>query len=117
MRRPITPTAHGALDYTTSAAVVAVPEALDFPPAARRLFRTLALTYTGVSALTNYPLSVRRVIPFKAHGAAELAIAAALPALPWALGFADHRPARNMCFALTALTLVVAALTDWRAER
>ena len=117
MRKPITPLAHGAIDYTTSAAVGALPYALDFPPPARRLFATLAGTYTAVSALTNYPLSVRRAIPFKLHGASELAIAAALPAMPWVLGFARHRPARLMCFGLTALTLVVAALTDWSAER
>jgi len=80
---------------------------------ARRLFGTLAGTYTAVSAFTDYPLSVKRAIPFKAHGATELAIAAVLPFLPWALGFADHRAARNVCFGLTALTVVVAALTDW----
>ena len=61
-------------------------------------------------------MSVKRVVPFKAHGAAELAIAAALPAMPWVLGFAHHRAARNLCFALTGITLVVAALTDWTAE-
>ena len=117
MRKPITPLAHGAIDYTTSAAVAAAPYALDFPAPARRLFGTLAGTYTAVSALTDYPLSVRRAIPYKVHGASELAIAAALPAMPWILGFSRHRTARNLCFGLTALTLVVAALTDWSAER
>jgi hypothetical protein len=117
MRRPITPLAHGVIDYTTSAAVGALPYVLGFPAPARKLFTSLAGTYTSVSALTNYPLSVRRTIPFKMHGASELAIAAALPAMPWALGFAHHRPARLMCFGLAALTVVVAALTDWSAER
>ena len=116
-RKPITPLAHGAIDYTTSAAVAAAPFALDFPAPARRLFGALAGTYTAVSAFTNYPLGVKRAIPFKVHGASELAIAAALPAMPWVLGFARHEAARNLCFGLTALTLVVAALTDWSAER
>jgi hypothetical protein len=116
MRRPISPRLHGVLDYSTSAAVAAAPRVFDFPRPARRLFDSLAGGYTGLSAVTNYPLSVKRAVPFKAHGAAELAIAAALPALPWVLGFARHRAARNLCFGLTALTLVVAALTDWDAE-
>ena len=77
------------------------------------LFESLAAGYTGLSAVTDYPLSVKRVTSFKVHGAAELAIAAVLPVLPWALGFAEHRAARNLCFGLTALTVVVAALTDW----
>ena len=117
MRKPITPLVHGALDYATSAAVGTLPHARRFPAPARRLFDVLAATYTTVSALTDYPLSVRRAIPFKAHGASELAIAAALPAMPWALGFAGHRAARTLCFGLAALTVVVAALTDWSAER
>ena len=117
MRRPISPRIHGVIDYSTSAAVAAAPAIFDLPPPATRLFESLAAGYTGLSAVTDYPLAVKRKIPFKAHGASELAIAAALPAMPWLLGFADHKPARNLCFGLTALTLVVAALTDWSAER
>ena len=113
MRKPISPRIHGVLDYATSTAVAIAPRALRFPRPARMLFDSLAAGYTGLSAVTDYPLSVKRVAPFKVHGTAELAIAAVLPLLPWALGFAEHRAARNLCFGLTALTMVVAALTDW----
>jgi len=117
MRKPISPTVHGVLDYSTSVAVATLPRALGFPPAARRLFDSLAVGYTSLSAVTDYPLAVKRVVPFKAHGATEAAIGLALPAAPFLLGFADHRGARNLCFALTAITFVVAALTDWNARR
>jgi hypothetical protein len=116
MRRPITPTMHGVLDYATSAAVAAAPYALDLPKPAKRLCASLAVGYTGLSAVTNYPASLTRAVPFKVHGAAELAVAAALPAMPWVLGFSDHKAARNLCFGLAAMTLVVAALTDWDDE-
>src|SRR5688500_16538135 len=96
MRQPISPRLHGVLDYTTSAAVAAAPAIYDFPPAARRLFGSLAAGYTGLSAVTNYPLSAKRLVPFKAHGATELAIALALPVMPRALGFSRHRAARNL---------------------
>jgi hypothetical protein len=117
MQKPITPLVHGMLDYSTSAAVAAAPRLFDFPAPARRLCDTLAGGYSAISALTDYPLSVRRTVPFKAHGAAEMAIALALPAMPWVLGFSNNRAARNLCFGLTALTFVVAALTDWDAEQ
>jgi hypothetical protein len=113
MRKPISPRIHGVLDYATSATVAIAPRAMSFPRPARLLFDSLATSYTGLSAITDYPLSVKRVAPFKVHGAVELAIAAVLPMLPYALGFAEHRAARNLCFGLTALTFVVAALTDW----
>jgi hypothetical protein len=74
---------------------------------------TLAGTYTTLSMLTDYPLAAKRVVPFKAHGATEVTMGALLPALPFALGFASDRRARNVFFGLTALTAVVAELTDW----
>jgi hypothetical protein len=116
MRKPISPRIHGVLDYTTSAAVAAAPRTLNLPRNARVLFESLAAGYTSLSAVTDYPLSVKRIAPFKVHGALELAVAAALPAMPFLLGFADNRAARNLCFGLTALTLGIAALTDWNAR-
>lgn len=117
MRKPISPRLHGVIDYATSAAVALAPKPLRFPRQATRLCESLAAGYTGLSATTDYPLGLKRVVPFKVHGAAELAIAATLPAMPWLLGFAEHRPARNFFLGLTAMSLVVAALTDWDARQ
>lgn len=114
MQKPISPRTHGVLDYATVAATAAAPQLLGFPEPAARLAYALAGSYLGLSLLTDYPLAARRAIPFPAHGATEGAIGLALPLLPRALGFADHRPARNFFLALTAVTAVVAALTDWR---
>lgn len=116
MQRPISPTIHGVIDYATTAAVVAAPRLMRFPKSARIACDALAGSYTGLSAMTDYPLSVKRAIPFKAHGATEAVLGMALPAVPWALGFAKHRAARNFFLGLTALTFVVAALTDWDAD-
>jgi hypothetical protein len=113
MPKPISPRIHGMIDYGTSAAVAVAPAVLDVPKPARNLFEGLATGYTGLSSVTDYPLSLKRLVPFKIHGATELAIAAILPMMPWILGFADDRAARNMCFGLSAMTLVVSALTDW----
>ena len=114
MRKPISPRTHGVLDYATVVATAAAPHLLDFPAPARRLAYALAGSYLGISLLTDYPLAARRTIPFPVHGATEGAIGLALPALPRAFGFEDHRGARNFFLALTAITAVVAALTDWR---
>jgi hypothetical protein len=115
MNKPISPRLHGVLDYATSAATAAAPRLFDFPKPAARLAEALAGGYGSLSAVTDYPLSLKRLVPFKAHGAAEAAVGLALPLLPRALGFARHRAARNFFLGLTALTFVVAALTDWDA--
>ena len=65
MRRPISPRLHGVLDYLTSTAVAVAPLVFDFPKPARRLFESPAAGYTRLSAVTNYPLSVKRLVPFK----------------------------------------------------
>lgn len=113
MKRPISPMMHGVMDYATVAATAAVPRLLNFPPNATRAADALAGGYGLLSSMTDYPLGARRVVPFRGHGLAEAAIGVALPVLPWALGFGDNRRARNFFFGLTALTFLVAALTDW----
>ena len=114
--RPISPTMHGAIDYSTVAMTAAAPKVLDMPERAGMLAYGLAASYLGLSMVTNYKLAAKRAVPFKAHGATEAVIGLALPALPWVLGFADNRKARNFFLGLTALTFVVSALTDWREE-
>lgn len=116
MRKPISPRLHGVLDYATVATLAAAPRLMHFPKRATRAADALAGSYGGLSALTDYPLAVRRTIPFKAHGVAEAASGLALPLLPWLLGFSEHKAARNFFLGLTAVTFVVAALTDWDAE-
>lgn len=113
MKRPISPTMHGVMDYATVAVTAAVPRLMNFPDRATRAADVLAGGYGVLSGMTDYPLGAKRVVPFRGHGLTEAVIAVALPVLPWALGFAEDKRARNFFFGLTALTFVVAALTDW----
>ncbi|HEX8692349.1 MAG TPA: hypothetical protein VF746_08030 [Longimicrobium sp.] len=113
MQKPITPRIHGMIDYATVLATAAAPTLLGFPARAATLAYGLAGSYLGLSAVTDYPLSARRMVPFRTHGIAEAVSGMALPAMPWALGFARHRGARNFFLGLTGLTFAVAALTDW----
>lgn len=115
MQKPIDARRHGMMDYATVAATAAAPRALGFPKSAETLAYGLAAGYLGLSLLTDYPLSAKRVVPFKGHGAVEVALGAALPFLPWLAGFSESRRARNFFLGLTALTAVTALLTDWSA--
>jgi hypothetical protein len=116
MRKPIDGRRHGMMDYATVAATAAAPTALGFPRSAEGLAYGLAAGYLGLSLLTDYPLAAKRVVPFRGHGAAEVAIGAALPFLPWLLGFSESRRARNFFLGLTAVTAATALLTDWSAN-
>ena len=113
MKKPISPTVHGVLDYATVAATAAVPRLMNFPKRATMAADALAGGYGMLSSVTDYPLGAKRLVPFKGHGMAEAAVGLALPLMPWVLGFSEDKAARNFFLGLTALTFVVAALTDW----
>lgn len=117
MQKPITPRVHGMIDYATVLATAAAPSVLGFPGRATALAYGMAGSYLGLSAVTDYPLSAKRMVPFRTHGIAEAVSGLALPAMPWALGFAKHRGARNFFLGLTGLTFAVAALTDWQKRQ
>ena len=129
MRHPISPKTHGAIDYTTSAAVAMAPKALNLPKRAAAACYGLAAGYTALSALTKYPYGAKKVVPFKGHGAAEVMIGAALPFMPRMLGLdkkkrfekeCDRDAKRNAQYlfaGLAAMTGVVALLTDWNSPR
>ena len=116
MNKPITPRTHGLLDYTTAGAAALLSQVLGFSPPAARTARLWAAGYSALSALTNYPPALKRAVPFKAHGAMDAMMAPIIPALPWLLGFARDRRARNFFLGLAAITVVVTALTDWSSE-
>lgn len=115
MEKPISPALHGALDYSTMAATLAAPKLLGFPPRAAQAAYSLAGGYLALSALTDYPPALKRAVPLKAHGAVDAVLGLALPAVPWLLGFAADKRARNFYLALTGITMIVTGLTDWNA--
>lgn len=115
MHKTFSPFSHGLLDYATVLATALAPRLFRFPPKATRLSHALSATYLGLSAVTDYPLALKRLVPFKTHGRIEFASGFALPLLPWIVGFAQHRAARNFLVSLSAITFAVWSLTDWDA--
>ncbi|HYF40215.1 MAG TPA: hypothetical protein VD930_11035 [Gemmatimonadales bacterium] len=115
MNKPISPRTHGLLDYATAGATAVLSRVLGFSPPAARTAQTWAAGYGALSALTDYPLAVKRAVPFRAHGAMDAVMAPIIPALPWLLGFARDRRARNFFLGLAAVTVIVTALTDWKS--
>ena len=116
MNKPITPRTHGILDYATAGSTALLARLLGFSRPAARTAEMWAAGYGVLSALTNYPLALKRAVPFRAHGAMDAMMAPLIPALPWLVGFARDRKARNFFLGLAAITVVVTALTDWSSE-
>lgn len=116
MRRPISPDMHGVLDYSTVLLTAAAPKLFGFSDRAAKTCAALAGGYLALSALTDYDLSVRRLVPFPVHGAVEAMESLMLPFLPRLLGFDRDKGARSFLMGLAALGVATALLTDWKGN-
>ncbi|WP_205699394.1 hypothetical protein [Conexibacter sp. SYSU D00693] len=82
--------AHAVLDYAGGAAIMAAPSVLGLGTRSTLLFRAAAGGALAASALTDYELGVKRVIPMKGHLALDAATGAFMAASPWLLKTKDE---------------------------
>jgi hypothetical protein len=86
--RPIDATLHGATDYTVGTTLMtAFPRlaGIEGTESARQI-RIAGAIHAGYSTLTDYPLGVVKLIPFKVHLALDAIGALALAATPFVTG-------------------------------
>ena len=103
--RPVDSTLHGVVDYTAGATLLTL-----FPKQAgiegtrsARQVRIAAAIHAGYSTLTDYPLGVVKVLPFKAHLALDAVGALALAATPFVTG--QYKKGRKQWVPHVALCL------------
>jgi hypothetical protein len=117
LRRLIAQDLHSALDY--GAALMLLGSAFVFRSRkARAVGVGLGSTVVGFSLLTDYRMSLLKLIPIEAHEGLDYAFALASLAAPFALGY-EKKDRAATWFAVGAGlgSLVVAMLTDYRAAR
>ena len=117
--RPIDSTLHGVVDYAAGANLSTVFHRLAGIKGTRsaRQIRTAGAIHTGYSTLTDYPLGIVKVIPFKVHLALDALGAVALAATPFVSGqFKKGRHAWLPHVGLAAFELASLAMTDPSAE-
>jgi hypothetical protein len=86
--RPIDATLHGVTDYTAGATLLtALPRLADLEGTeSARQIRIAGAIHAGYSAMTDYPLGIRKVIPYKVHLGADALGALALAGAPFITG-------------------------------
>ena len=103
--RPVDSTLHGVVDYTAGATLLTVlPKAVGIERTrSARQIRTAAAIHAGYSTLTDYPLGVVKVLPYKAHLAMDAVGAVALAATPFVTG--QYKRGRDQWLPHVALCL------------
>jgi len=105
---------HGIGDYGSAFALIIVGLLVDGSGEARGTGVVLGLVLLVVSILTDYPLGVRRIIPFKLHSAGDYLGAGALIVAPFVLGFSDTDEGLTTFYvAVGAVLVAVSLLTDY----
>jgi hypothetical protein len=103
--RPIDATLHGVTDYTAGTTLMTVFPRLANVEGTRagRQIRIAGALHAGYSTLTDYPLGVVKLLPFKAHLALDAVGALALAATPFVTG--QYRGGRRCWVPHVALCL------------
>ena len=115
MPRPVDSTLHGVVDYSAGAFLLtALPKVagIEGTRSARQI-RTAAAIHAGYSTLTDYPLGLVKLLPFKAHLAIDAIGALALAATPFLTG--QYRKGQDHWVphvALCVFELASLAMTD-----
>ena len=117
--RPIDSTLHGVTDYTAGTLLVTAMPRLAGVEGTRsaRQIRTAGAVHAGYSTITDYPLGILKVLPYKVHLALDALGALALAATPFVTG--QWRKGRSQWVphvGLGAFELVSLAMTDPRGK-
>jgi hypothetical protein len=113
--RPIDSTLHGVTDYSVGAFLLtAFPKVADIEGTrSARQIRTAATIHAGYSTITDYPLGIVKILPFRAHLAIDAIGALALAATPFVTGqYKEGRKQWVPHVALCLFELASLAMTD-----
>lgn len=108
---------HSILDYGIAAGLAA-STVLARTSRARAVGAVLGAGMAGASAITDYRLSVAKVLPIEVHERLDFAGGVAAVAAPFVLGYVRKDPiAAAMHVGIGLATIVTSLFTDYRAAR
>jgi hypothetical protein len=119
MPRPVDSTLHGVVDYSAGTFLLtAFPKVAGIGGTrAARQIRTAGAIHAGYSTITDYPLGIVKLLPYRAHLAIDALGALALAATPFVTG--QYRKGRSQWVphvALCLTELASLAMTDPRGK-
>lgn len=115
MTGPLSPRAHGFIDYGSVVFLVLAPMLFGFGGVPATLCYLFAGALLVLSLITAYPLGLAKVVPFTIHGGIEAVSTVFLLAAPFLFGFSDVPAARNFFLAAGVALGIVFLVTNYKA--
>lgn len=115
LKRFIPQDVHSVLDYANAFTVTSVSLGATSP--ACTVGTALGLSYLGVSLLTDYRLSVRKLIPIEVHEVLDYVWSLSAIAAPFVFGYARKSPVVAMIHIMVGVSTIIGSLlTDYRSQ-
>ena len=115
MKKPVSPAAHGIVDYILSGIEIAGPPLLGLNPRAARTYQAIGAGYTIINALTKTPVGVKRLIALKTHKKGDLGLLTGLALLSVVPFIRKDKKALIFHAAFLGLAVLQYILTDYKA--
>ena len=113
--KPLSPLLHGIIDYVFSAALFAVPHFDRLNKKAKRFYTGNAINTAVYSAVTDYPLGIKHLIPYKTHRTIDYINIALLASATFYEPIRKDKRAVVFNISMAAAALATVLLTDWDA--
>lgn len=116
LRRWVPQDVHSLLDYK-GGTVSALAGMLSGDEVAKTAGLTLGASVIGLSLVTDYRLSLTKLVPIEAHEIGDYVYGVAAIAAPFVLGYAKRSPMAAALHVLVGLSTLLASLvTDYRCQ-
>ena len=104
---------HGIIDYITGVTLVAAPFLFGFADgtAAQWVPIIIGLAILGQSLITQYELSIAKIIPMPTHLMLDAGTGLVLAASPWLFGFADRVYLPHLLVGVMELAVVLLSVS------
>lgn len=114
----LSPKIHGLVDYVSVVLLALSPSLFGLAGPAALLAYALAAIHLLLTVLTDFPLGLVKLVPFRLHGLVEIVVGVSLVALPWLLARAVNLGDRGRIFytAFGVVLIAVFTVTDYAAE-
>lgn len=107
---------HGVIDLVLVVIFLLAPLLYGLGGSPAAIAYTLAVVHLVLTLLTRYPMGLRKVVPFVAHGIIELLVGVFLVILPTVAGYGPGSPARRFYTVIGAAILIIWVLTNYRSR-
>jgi hypothetical protein len=101
---------HAIADYAVGSLLIIIALAVGGSDEAVATGVVVGATVLAVSALTKYPLGIKRVLPFTVHSAGDYLAAALLVVAPFALDFTDGDGGLSAFYVAAGIAVLAVSL-------